>query len=297
MLAAAAHLTHLRALTRLLRLPLAVMVALTAITGVLAARLPVAGLTVWAVGTGVLLLTAASSVLNQLQERASDALLRRTATRPLASGALTPGAGRSIGLCLAGGGLAVLTLGAGPGPALLGLAALTWYLVVYTPLKRISPIAVLAGTPCGAIPPLLGWLAAGGTLPAPQPLALALVLFLWQVPHYWLLALPERDELQAASFRVLPHFSDRQLLAVSLRWFLGLNLATLLLPLLDLPTAPLLQGLVAGLALGLAVAASWICQRAVFAAVAARHLRLLLHLHLALLLLGLSLDRVLTGPF
>ena len=71
----------------------------------------------------------------------------------------------------------------------------------------------LVGTPCGALPVLIGWFAANGAWPSPQPLALMLVLILWQVPHFWLLALPDREELYAAGYRVLPEpFSERQLL-------------------------------------------------------------------------------------
>jgi len=238
----------------------------------------------------VFLLTAASSVLNQVQERVNDALMRRTAGRPLASGLLPARAGSAIGLLLGSGGLAVLAAGTGPRPALLGLAALAWYLAVYTPLKRLTSLAVLAGTPCGAIPPLLGWLAAGGGLPAAQPLALALVMLLWQVPHYWLLAFPDRMELRAAGFRVLPELSDRQLLATSYRWVLSLAMATLLLPVLELPAEPLLQGVVAGLAVSLAATASWLQHRNLFATHTARKLRRLLHLYLGLILLILLLD-------
>jgi protoheme IX farnesyltransferase len=245
----------------------------------------------------VLLLAAASSVLNQVQERASDALMRRTAGRPLACGLLSAPAGTAIGVLLGSGGLAVLAAGVGPHPALLGLITLAWYLAAYTPLKRLTSLAVLAGTPCGAVPPLLGWMAGGGTLPAPQPLALALILLLWQVPHYWVLALPDRDELCAAGFRVLPKLSERQLLAVSQRWLLGLALATLLLPILDLPATPLLQGLLAGLALTLAAAASWLCHRSLFPACTAHRLRHLLHLYLALLLLVLLTDALTSSQF
>jgi protoheme IX farnesyltransferase len=282
-------IVHAAALARLLRLPLALMVALTALTGALAAGMPLPALTLWAIGTGVYLLTAAGSVLNQVQERAADALMRRTAGRPLACGLLTPGSGTGIGLLLASGGLAVLAAGTGAGPALLGLAALAWYLLVYTPLKRLSPLAVLAGTPCGAVPPLLGWLAAGGPLPAPQPLALALFMLLWQVPHYWLLALPDRADLQSAGFRVLPELSDRQLLAVSHRWILLLAFASALLPLLELPTAPLSQGLIAGFALVLAIAASRVLHCSLFPLAAARTLRRMLHLYLGMVLLILLL--------
>ncbi len=278
------------ALAQLLRLPLAVMVALTAITGALLLRAPTNGLTLWAVGSGVFLLTAAGSVLNQLQERTSDALLRRTAGRPLACGQLSPAAGSGLGLSLASGGLAVLLAGTGAGPALLGLAALTWYLLVYTPLKRLTSLAVLAGTPCGALPPLIGWLAGGGPLPAPQPLALALIMLLWQVPHYWLLALPDRAELHAAGFRTLPELTDRQLLTVSRRWIGALALATVFLPLLAMPTHTLAQGLLIGLALALAGGTVWMSGRTLFAAAAAPLLRHLLHLYLGLILMVLAGD-------
>ena len=287
-----AHL-HGRSLAQLLRLPLALMVALTAMVGALIAPVPSDGLILWAIGTGIFLLTAAGSVLNQVQERTTDALLRRTAGRPLACGLISPGTGTGIGLCLASGGLAVLTAGTGTAPALLGLAALTWYLLVYTPLKRITPLAVLAGTPCGAAPPVIGWLAAGGTFPAPQPLALALFMLLWQVPHYWLLALPDRDELKRAGFRVLPALSDRQLLAVSHRWILGLALATLLLPVLDLPVNPLAQGVLIGSAAALGITATLAVCRGPFPTTTARSLRRGLHIFLGISLLALTTDHLL----
>lgn len=281
---------HLFAMTQLLRLPLALMVALTALAGALAWGMPHSWLNLWALGWGVFLLAAASSVLNQVLERGSDALMRRTCQRPLACGALSPRAGAAVGILLGSGGLAVLATGSGPGPALLGLAALVWYLLVYTPLKRVSSLAVLAGTPCGAVPPLIGWLAAGGTLPAPQPLALALFMLLWQVPHYWLLALPDRMELKAAGFRVLPELSDRQLLTISHRWLLGLALVTLLLPALALPTGSLLQWVIASLSLTLAITSSCFWHQNLFVTVTARRLRRLLYLHLALVLLILFTD-------
>lgn len=284
---------HFAGLCNLIRLPLSLMVAATALAGALAAPTALGATTLWALGWGVFLLAAASSVFNQVQERAADALMRRTAGRPLASGMLAPGSGIAIGMLLGSGGLALLTAEAGAGPALLGLAALAWYLAVYTPLKRQSSLAVLAGTPCGAVPPLLGWLAAGAPFPAPQPLALALFMLLWQVPHFWLLALPDRAELKAAGFRVLPELSDHRLLAVSHRWLLGLALVTLLLPTLDLPGEPLLQGAMAGLALSLAGLSHWFRHHTLFAGVIARRLRRLLCLHLTLVLLILCIDALL----
>jgi protoheme IX farnesyltransferase len=278
--------TALIALTRLFRLPLALMVALTAVAAAITAGQSLSGTTLAGLGWGIFLLAAASSVLNQVQERTTDALLRRTCRRPIACGLLPVASGIQLGLLLATAGTALLLLIGGLAPALLGLAALVWYLVVYTPLKRITPLAVLAGTPCGSVPVLIGWLVAGGTLPAPQPFALALVLLLWQVPHYWLLALPERDELAAAGFRVLSgNISNHRLLVLSHRWILGLALTTLLLPALELVTQPLARGGVVALALALVVCSTWLLRRTLFAEIAARYLRIGLSFYLLFVLL------------
>lgn len=289
-----APMMKLADLSRLLRLPLAVMVALTALAGALAAGMPASGTVLRGVTWGIFLLAAASSVLNQVLERCSDALMRRTCRRPLASGLLSPRAGMTIGLLLASGGTAILAVTAGPLPALLGLAALAWYLAVYTPLKRHSSLAVLAGTPCGALPPLIGWLAAGGAVTEPQPLALALIMILWQVPHYWLLALPDRQELQATGFKVLPPgLTDRRLLLLSHRWILALCVAGLLLPLLRLVETPLLQGMVAGLSLFMALGSTWLLNRSLFLHRTARRLRIGLHLHLGLLIIFILIEAAL----
>ena len=129
-----------------------------------------------------------------------------------------------------------------------------------------------------------------GTLPAAQPLALALVMLLWQVPHYWLLALPDRADLQAAGFRVLPALSDRQLLALSHRWLLGVAAATLGLIMLGVVQARPLQLLLGGAALLLAVYGTRTAAAIAFPAVTARRLRIALLLHLALLLAIVLLD-------
>jgi len=167
-------MSHLTALRRLIRLPLSAMVAISALAGALAATPYLPLLKLWAIAWGIFLLSAACSVLNQVQERFTDALMRRTCNRPLACGDLSPATGTVIGLLLATGGIATLLVATGVQPALLGVAATAWYLAVYTPLKRISSLAVIAGTPCGALPPLIGWVAAGGDILDPRPLALVL---------------------------------------------------------------------------------------------------------------------------
>jgi protoheme IX farnesyltransferase len=278
-------MTNLTALSRLIRLPLSVMVALSALTGALATNLQVSWMTLWALAWGIFLMSSSCSVLNQVQERFTDALMRRTCRRPLACGDLSATAGMAIGLLFGSGGLAILFAATGTATALLGLAVTSWYLLVYTPLKRISSLAVIAGTPCGALPPLIGWLAAGGDPLDPRPLTLVLLMVLWQVPHYWLLALPDRDELKQVGFKVLPaKLSANQLLNISHFWILGMVTATLLLPPMQLVRIPLLQGVIAGLAIAFAVWTTRIRQKTLFIEKTAYKLRVGLHLYLGLVL-------------
>ncbi len=278
-------MTSLAALSRLIRLPLSAMVALSAMAGALAATPYLSWLSLWAIVWGIFLLSSACSVLNQVQERFTDALMRRTCQRPLACGALSPRTGMAIGLLLASGGLGVLLAATGTMTAMLGLGATAWYLAVYTPLKRISSLAVIAGTPCGALPPLIGWIAAGGNPLDPRPLTLVLLMVLWQVPHYWLLALPDRDELFRTGFKVLPEkLTGHQLLNVSHFWILGMITATLLLPPLHLVQLPLLQGLIAGLAIAFAVWTSRVQRKNLFVEQTAYKLRIGLHIYLGLVL-------------
>jgi len=287
-------MSNLTALCRLIRLPLSAMVAISALAGALAATPYLAWQTLWALAWGIFLLSSACSVLNQVQERFTDALMRRTCQRPLACGALSAATGMTIGLLLATGGLAVLLAKTGTTATLLGLGGMIWYLAVYTPLKRLSSLAVIAGTPCGALPPLIGWVAAGGDISDPRPLVLVLLMVLWQVPHYWLLAMPDRDELARTGFKVLPEkLSGRQLLSVSHFWILGMITATLLLPPLHLVQVPLLQGLLAGLAITFAIWSSRTQHRALFIEESAYKLRIGLHIYLGLVLGTILLNSLL----
>jgi len=271
------------AAVRLLRLPLAMMVALTAVTSARQAGSSSVWPELLPLFWGVLLLSTAASVLNQVLERDFDALVPRTMRRPLASAELSVRNGYRLGLLLALCGAGLLA-SFGLWVVTLGLTALFWYLLVYTPLKRMTSLAVLVGTPCGALPVLIGWLAANGNWPAPQPLALMLVLILWQVPHFWLLALPDRDELAAAGYRVLPEScSERQLLSRCHRWLLGLAMATLLLPAIGM-----VNGLSAAITFLLAMILACFCsvllQRPLFPTQTAFRLRIVVSFYLLTLL-------------
>ena len=158
----------------------------------------------WTGAAGAFWLCAGCSALNQVQERDRDARMERTRNRPLASGRLSPSAGAWLGALAGLSGLLLFFL-AGGWPALCaGLAVVAVYNGLYTPLKRVSPLALLAGGVAGAAPPLTGWLAAGGHPADPRILGVAVIFYLWQVPHFWLLAEKHRDDYARAGFAV-PH--------------------------------------------------------------------------------------------
>jgi protoheme IX farnesyltransferase len=151
-----------------------------------------------AVMAGTLLMAMASSALNELQERDLDALMDRTRLRPIPRGDLGVPLAVALGTLLALSGFLLLWAACGPPTALLGLSALAWYNGLYTPLKRVSAFAVVPGSVIGALPPAMGWVAAGGSLRDPAALALCLFFFVWQVPHFWLLAVLHRTSYEQA---------------------------------------------------------------------------------------------------
>ena len=136
---------------------------------------------------GILLLAMGSSALNEVQEHKYDALMPRTASRPIPKGDLSPTLATVIAVVMAVCGFLVLLFAHNLTSALLGALALAWYNGFYTPLKRISPFAVVPGSLIGALPPAIGWTAAGGSISDPTVLALAFAVFICQVPHFWLL--------------------------------------------------------------------------------------------------------------
>ncbi len=153
--------------------------------------------------TGTALVAGGAAVLNQVYERDTDALMRRTRMRPLPDGRVPPADARIFGLALAAGGLALLAARANLLAASLAAATLVIYLIVYTPLKRRSSFATLVGAVPGALPPLIGWTAAHGSL-SMGGAALFAIVFLWQIPHFMAIAWLYRDDYGKAGFPMLP---------------------------------------------------------------------------------------------
>jgi protoheme IX farnesyltransferase len=152
---------------------------------------------------GTAMVAGGAAVLNQVYERDTDALMRRTRTRPLPDGRVTPGDAQLFGLALSLGGLALLAARTNLLAAGLALATLVTYLAVYTPMKRRTPLATLVGAVPGALPPLIGWAASHGRV-SMGGAALFAIVFLWQMPHFMAIAWLYRDDYAKAGFPMLP---------------------------------------------------------------------------------------------
>lgn len=152
---------------------------------------------------GTWLVVGGANALNMYLERHSDGYMRRTATRPLPAGRMAPSVALYFGLGLTLVALLVLAIGVGPLAAMLAAVANLSYVLMYTPLKARSSVAVWVGAVPGAIPPLLGWAAATGELSL-TGMSLFLLMFFWQIPHFHAIALFRQDEYARAGLRVLP---------------------------------------------------------------------------------------------
>jgi protoheme IX farnesyltransferase len=156
---------------------------------------------------GTLLISAGAGAFNMLMERDTDARMRRTQTRPLPSGRMNTGEVLFFGTLLSGSAIAYLAWSVNLLTALLATLAFSIYLYIYTPLKKVSPICTLAGAVAGALPPVIGWSAATGTVGI-EALILFGIIFFWQFPHFFSLAWLYKDDYAGAGLRMLPRPSD-----------------------------------------------------------------------------------------
>jgi protoheme IX farnesyltransferase len=161
----------------------------------------------WLIAGGFLI-TGASNGFNQVWERNLDRLMDRTKNRPIAAGRMSPEAGIFISSLMGIAGFLILYFKLNALSGWLGLAAMLMYVLVYTPLKQYTPIAVFIGAIPGAMPPLLGWAAATGTV-GKEGLMLFTLQFVWQFPHFWAIAWMLDDDYRKAGFRLLPSSGGR----------------------------------------------------------------------------------------
>lgn len=152
---------------------------------------------------GTLLIAAGTAALNHYAERESDRYMRRTASRPLPSGVLQPSKALAFGVALAIAGAVDLYLAAGLLPSALGVLTCLSYLLAYTPLKKRTVWATFVGAFPGAVPPLIGWAAATGSLDRGAWLLFG-ILFLWQFPHFYAISWMYREDYARAGILMLP---------------------------------------------------------------------------------------------
>ena len=157
---------------------------------------------------GTLLVASGTATLNQLMERRFDALMHRTARRPLPAGRVKPLRAFWFGILLAAAGGLYLALEANSLASALALLTLAAYLGLYTPMKRRSPFCVLLGAMPGAMPPAIGWAAARGALGL-EAWVLCAIVFLWQFPHFMAIAWMYREDYARAAYLVLPQEGRR----------------------------------------------------------------------------------------
>jgi protoheme IX farnesyltransferase len=179
------------------------MCLVTTAGGLLLAPTSPSSTTIVAALVGTALAVGGANAFNMWWERGTDRLMARTRTRPLPAGRLTPAAALRFAWALSVAAIAVLVAGTNLLTAALAAAAIASYVLVYTPLKFRTPAALVIGAIPGAMPPLLGWTAATGSIEAPG-LVLFGILFVWQIPHFLAIALYRKTEYARAGIKVLP---------------------------------------------------------------------------------------------
>lgn len=182
---------------------------------------------------GTLLVASGTATLNQWMERVWDGKMRRTASRPLPSGRLTSREALLFGIVLSIAGGLYLLLAVNLLSSLLAVSTLLSYLLVYTPLKRKTPLCTLLGAFPGAMPTLIGWAGASAAI-SRQAWVLFAILFLWQFPHFLAIALMYRDDYSRAGYHMLPAFDrDTRFTRAEIVGFTLILILATMLPLLD----------------------------------------------------------------
>jgi protoheme IX farnesyltransferase len=152
---------------------------------------------------GGMLITGSANAINQVLEKSTDAIMKRTAKRPVASGRMSVNEATTFAIIAGAFGIFILWYWFNFQSALLGLFSLFLYGFIYTPLKKVNSIAVLIGAIPGALPCLIGWVAATGDFSMGGWILFG-IQFLWQFPHFWAIAWLAHQDYTTAGFKLLP---------------------------------------------------------------------------------------------
>jgi heme o synthase len=203
-------LAKARAFFELLKFRLSFLVAFSCIFGYILASQSVNWTSMAMLFVGGFLLSGASVVINQIIEKDLDALMSRTMNRPLPTLRVTASEAVVFAAVCCITGVAILTVFTNPLTTSLSVLSMVLYSFVYTPLKRVGPIAVFVGAIPGALPPLLGWTASTGTITY-EALIIFGIQFIWQFPHFWAIAWVADEDYKKAGFKLLPHGGEKDL--------------------------------------------------------------------------------------
>ncbi len=162
----------------------------------------------WLLVLGGFLVTASSNAFNQIIEKDFDKLMDRTKERPLPAGRMSVNEALAAALIMGIAGVGILWVYMNPLCGILGALSLVLYASVYTPLKRVTPFAVFVGAIPGAMPPLLGWVAARNEIGF-EAIILYTIQFIWQFPHFWAIAWVLDDDYKKAGFKMMPSLGGR----------------------------------------------------------------------------------------
>jgi len=182
------------------------------------------------VSFGILLLAVAASALNQIQEVGLDSKMKRTLDRPIPAGRIKLRHAIIFSLCSLLAGMFLIYSAGNLLAVLIGILTVLWYNGIYTCLKRITAFAVVPGAITGALPPLIGWVAAGGEVWAKPIIFLEFLFFTGQIPHFWLLILKYGEEYRNAAIPTLTDiFKIEQVNRLTFTWVLVSVIAAMFL--------------------------------------------------------------------
>ena len=170
---------------------------------------------------GIFLLACGAAAMNHYQERGTDILMDRTKGRPIPSGNVSAAFVITVSIIFLFAGSAVLFFKSSLLTLYIGLFTFLWYNGIYTPLKKVMALAIIPGSLVGALPPMAGWAAAGGSLTDDKILLIGAYFFIWQIPHFWILLLVYGKDYDKGGFPTLTNMlSQRQLVKITFTWIL-----------------------------------------------------------------------------
>ena len=211
------------------KIKIMIPVSLTGFTGFFIYN-PVFSFSLLLVSLGILLLGISASVLNQIQEADPDSRMERTQNRPIPSQRIKPQQALIFLICNLIAGIILIYSAGNLTAVLIGLMAIVWYNGIYTYLKKITAFAVFPGAVTGALPPLIGWVSAGGGLWDKPIVFLEFLFFTGQIPHFWLLILKYGEEYEKAGIPSLTKImSSGQISRLTFIWVVTSAIAALFL--------------------------------------------------------------------